>query len=157
MWNWFKRTPKPTPAPELPPAEINSELEREARQKLQSLLDDLRKVGDIPVIVGWMPGQSDFDAMRMVLEAAEKGATRIIVVEQRPSAPPVDFFQWQMQTRLEKALKTLLDFLNLPPQERAFVRHLTENPQDGDTLAVFADWLEEHNRVEVGQRLRMLR
>lgn len=46
------------------------------------------------------------------------------------------------------ALSRLLWLLNLSEGERAFVRAAAENPCDLDGLSVFADWLEEQQRVE---------
>lgn len=130
-----------------------SELEREARDKLQSLLDDLRRLGENPHVISYRPeeGMSVEEIRGRVARVIARDGRRIALV---PVGQEVASFP---QTQLEQLLEALLAFLGLHPQERAFVRVLAENRTDDATLAVFADWLEERGQDEAGRRVRLLR
>lgn len=59
-------------------------------------------------------------------------------------------------TPLEAKFDALLKILSLSPEERGFLNHLAQNP-DQNTLLVFADWLEEHGKEIEADRMRRVK
>jgi len=119
--------------------------------ELRSLLDDLRKIGEAPWVWYYEPGAASAAVMAEVEKAVQSGETRMVVA-------PADQrgVRFTATTTMEPILSKLLAHL-CGEHERAFLLHLLGNRLDGDTAAVFADWLEEHGRTEAGDRVRLLR
>ena len=59
----------------------------------------------------------------------------------------------EIQAEVERRFQWLE---SLSPGERAFVTALCNNPGAKPVRAIFADWLEEHDRLEEASRLRQL-
>lgn len=58
--------------------------------------------------------------------------------------------------RVHGFLSRLCDLLEMPEQERQFLRSAASAPSDWPTLEVFADWLEERQRPKEAERMRRL-